>query len=638
MFSKDSSDGLPDTRRISVANPLSPLDFSAAGDGSADDTAALQDWLDALASGAENGVVPGGYVFCFSSNLVIKLGTKRIEGWGGVLKATANASILIEQDMTDLHLDGLIVDMAHQEGNGLWGFNTARTNITNCRILNCSNGGGILLRGYSDGAQDVYDNLIEGCYVDCIGARDNQFGICVDAALPTVVHGGVPVTQDAASTWMDDNGNADMGAAVGSLLTSTIRARNNRIIGNEILGGYYAISMFFGDNNVIADNLIRDRGTEAASITASIASAGPNSTLTVTAASGAQLRVGAVITGTGVTACRIIAFGTGAGGTGTYTVAGSQTVSSRAMTATFHSGARRGVVLENSCTGNVVSGNQIVNTQSAAILLNYGAADNLVAGNQIYNTVLDYGNPLVDGSQAPLQSQVGSPRNTFRNNKVRVVGNGNAGPEFMVNIGPHSHGVIVDGNDFHGPVAKAGINVESNYDSAAGIATSYATAGGFVPAEWATTTLADIEITGNTVDLANAKAHLQVIQSSTTSISGLVIRDNTPRGSATAMSVITASGSIGYGHGAQLQGASVIDVASIPGASFGQASVTVAGAALGDILTGWGTSAALPAGVTILGGDVTAADTVVLNLFNKSGGALDPASMTYYASVRKRLL
>lgn len=67
----------------------------------------------------------------------------------------------------------------------------------------------------------------------------------------------------------------------------------------------------------------------AASVTASIAAA----VMTVTAVGSGTLVVGQEVTGTGVTAgTYIIALGTGTGGTGTYTVSNSQTVSSTTIT------------------------------------------------------------------------------------------------------------------------------------------------------------------------------------------------------------------------------------------------------------------------------------------------------------------
>ena len=57
-------------------------------------------------------------------------------------------------------------------------------------------------------------------------------------------------------------------------------------------------------------------------------------TLTITAFSGGNLAVGHILSGTGVTGgTKIVAFGTGSGGTGTYTVSVSQTVASTTITA-----------------------------------------------------------------------------------------------------------------------------------------------------------------------------------------------------------------------------------------------------------------------------------------------------------------
>jgi hypothetical protein len=58
-------------------------------------------------------------------------------------------------------------------------------------------------------------------------------------------------------------------------------------------------------------------------------------TLTITAFFGGNLAVGHILSGTGVTGgTKIVAFGTGSGGTGTYTVSVSQTVASTTITAT----------------------------------------------------------------------------------------------------------------------------------------------------------------------------------------------------------------------------------------------------------------------------------------------------------------
>lgn len=68
---------------------------------------------------------------------------------------------------------------------------------------------------------------------------------------------------------------------------------------------------------------------QGALVTASIA----GTTLTVSSVTSGSLKLGQTVTGTGVTSgTTILSFGTGSGGTGTYTISTSQTVSSRSIT------------------------------------------------------------------------------------------------------------------------------------------------------------------------------------------------------------------------------------------------------------------------------------------------------------------
>ena len=76
-------------------------------------------------------------------------------------------------------------------------------------------------------------------------------------------------------------------------------------------------------------------GVTASITTASVTASITTTVLTVTAVSTGEISIGQVITGTGVTAdTRVIAFLTGTGGTGTYTVDKSQTVVSTTISAT----------------------------------------------------------------------------------------------------------------------------------------------------------------------------------------------------------------------------------------------------------------------------------------------------------------
>jgi hypothetical protein len=150
----------------------------------------------------------------------------------------------------------------------------------------------------------------------------------------------------------------------------------------------------------------------------------------------------------------------------------------------------------------------------------------LIADNHIHNEIVDYGNNAVNGSQAPLQVQMGSERNTLRGNKVFTKGASNAGPEFFVNIGPHCHFTAVLDNDFYGPVAKAGINVESTYESSGAISTSYASGLGYSSANWATAALNGVVLEGNKVNLTSAKVAVQIIQAAAINITNLIERAN----------------------------------------------------------------------------------------------------------------
>lgn len=85
--------------------------------------------------------------------------------------------------------------------------------------------------------------------------------------------------------------------------------------------------MGFVQNGILVGGTIYD-GTEVVSFTGSIS----GTTLTVSAVTSGVLAVGQTLIATGVTSgTRITAVGTGAGGTGTYTVNVSQTVTSRSM-------------------------------------------------------------------------------------------------------------------------------------------------------------------------------------------------------------------------------------------------------------------------------------------------------------------
>jgi hypothetical protein len=128
-----------------------------------------------------------------------------------------------------------------------------------------------------------------------------------------IVTGTASITGNLDITNLTTTGNTTLGNASGDTLTITGSAAS---IPNEL-----------SLNNAVA--ITRDNFSVTGSISAT--------TLTVTAVSSGTIRVGMIITGTGVTAgTTITALGTGTGGTGTYTVSASQTVSSTTITGTTY--------------------------------------------------------------------------------------------------------------------------------------------------------------------------------------------------------------------------------------------------------------------------------------------------------------
>lgn len=126
-----------------------------------------------------------------------------------------------------------------------------------------------------------------------------------------VVNGTASITGDLSIANLTTTGNTTLGNASGDTLT--------------INGSSVSIPNELSFNNTIAITRANF------SVTGSIAA----TTLDVTSVGSGVIRVGMVISGTGVTAgTTITALGTGTGGTGTYTVSVAQTVSSTTITGT----------------------------------------------------------------------------------------------------------------------------------------------------------------------------------------------------------------------------------------------------------------------------------------------------------------
>ena len=116
------------------------------------------------------------------------------------------------------------------------------------------------------------------------------------------------------------------------------------VTGSTVAGGTFIASLGTGKGGTGTYNLTSINEQTVASTTLTVGGQPPlafaasaasisGTTLTITTLTSGQVDIGQQVFGTGVTANTVItAFGSGAGGTGTYTVNQSQTVSSEAMT------------------------------------------------------------------------------------------------------------------------------------------------------------------------------------------------------------------------------------------------------------------------------------------------------------------
>jgi hypothetical protein len=91
-------------RRTTISGPLTPMTYGAVGDGTHDDTQALQEALDA-ATASDPLVLPAGMVFAHSAVLYIRVPGERVEGTGELLATNeAESSVWITAD--NVQLDG----------------------------------------------------------------------------------------------------------------------------------------------------------------------------------------------------------------------------------------------------------------------------------------------------------------------------------------------------------------------------------------------------------------------------------------------------------------------------------------------------------------------------------------------------
>lgn len=104
---------------------LSPRDFGARGDGTADDTAALVQWIDAIPAGGRAIMPPG--VYCCSAPLVLDR-PLTLDAWGATLQWTGGAGVALTIGATSgAYLSGVNVFGLHVKYRTAPDWSTAAT-------------------------------------------------------------------------------------------------------------------------------------------------------------------------------------------------------------------------------------------------------------------------------------------------------------------------------------------------------------------------------------------------------------------------------------------------------------------------------------------------------------------------------
>ena len=115
----------------------------------------------------------------------------------------------------------------------------------------------------------------------------------------------------------------------------------------------------------------------------------------------------------------------------------------------------RNISMQNSSTGNLVSGNTLRDSSSSSIHLAYGSSDNRIEFNNIRTTRAK--------GEGLLQAYVQSENNTFDHNTV--VAAGNANPTFFAYTGIHANMNTFSNNVFVGSCSKAYFGIESAWNT-----------------------------------------------------------------------------------------------------------------------------------------------------------------------------
>lgn len=215
----------------------------------------------------------------------------------------------------------------------------------------------------------IRSNIISSVVVSRPGYTANLPGSLIDDILGTDV-GAVALIDQATIDLINSLNPLFANAYLLSLLGAQtgipqgVLSNPNAYVLFTGLAGF-AINKGFTVSDGLNQYTVQDGGVLGNATATSFTGSISGTTLTVTAVSSGFLMVGDTITGTGITANTVITgFGSGTGGTGTYTVNNSQTVGSEAMTGPTHGNVTLFVVATSFFT-NAIPANTITTIVSS---------------------------------------------------------------------------------------------------------------------------------------------------------------------------------------------------------------------------------------------------------------------------------
>jgi hypothetical protein len=240
--------------------PASVLDYGAVGNGSTDDTAAVQAALD---SGALNVVFPAGYTYLVDGGLLVTTVGQQIGAYGATIKLKANATTkwIIKATATDVTFAGGTYDGNKANGNSTGstyssyaiGLYADRCTCQDTRLTNIY---GIGIQGFGN-YLSALNNRISG---------SEHYGIFFDGNT-LVSHTGnraIGNTIDMSAGQVSGGQNIGQGilftAGVGQAQTNWELSSNN-IIGPQTTVADQAINLAVrGNSGIVSNNTTRYGG------------------------------------------------------------------------------------------------------------------------------------------------------------------------------------------------------------------------------------------------------------------------------------------------------------------------------------------------------------------------------------------